>query len=55
MASRESEDQGDQCGPPSAKTRKLEGAASYKSKFNVDWKKEFDFITNVPGDPYRQV
>lgn len=38
---------------PPTKTRKLEGAASYRTKFSLDWKKEFDFITNVPGDPYR--
>lgn len=38
---------------PPTKTRKLEGAASYKTKFHRDWKKEFDFVTNIPGDPYR--
>ena len=38
---------------PPSKTRKLDGAASYRTKFNTDWKKEFDFITRVPGDPYR--
>ena len=36
--------------PP--KTRKLEGAASYRTKFRSEWKKDFNFITNVPGDPY---
>ena len=38
---------------PPSKSRKLDGAASYKTKFNQEWKKEFNFITNAPGDPYR--
>lgn len=38
---------------PPSKTRRLDGAASYRTKFKIDWKKEFDFITSIPGDPYR--
>lgn len=38
---------------PPAKSRKLDGAASYRTKFNPEWKKEFDFVAGVPGDPYR--
>ena len=49
----ESDEETSAAGPPLTKTRKLEGAASYRTKFNFDWKKEFDFINNVPGDPYR--
>ena len=39
--------------PPPSKTRKLDGAASYPTTFKSEWKKEFPFITNVVGDPYR--
>ena len=39
--------------PPKSKTRKFSGAASYATKFNPDWKKEFPYITSVPEDPYR--
>ena len=39
------------CSPP-AKTRKLDGAATYPSRFNSEWKKKFPFVTNVIGDPY---
>ena len=38
---------------PPTKTRKLAGSATYRTKFHPEWKKEFNFITNVPGDPYR--
>lgn len=39
--------------PSSKKARKLDGYAKYPTKFRSEWKKEFNFITNVPGDPYR--
>ena len=45
----ESDEETSAAGPPLTKTRKLRS----RTKFNFDWKKEFDFITNVPGDPYR--
>lgn len=52
MASSESGEESD-CDAIPTKSRKLDGAACYKTKFHCDWKKEFDFITNVAGDPYR--
>ena len=39
-------------GPPS-KFRKLQGAATYRHKYNSDWKKEFPFIDSVKGDLFR--
>ena len=50
----DSSDSDSDCSPP-AKTRKLDGAATYPSRFNSEWKKEFLFVTNVIGDPYRYV
>ena len=42
--------------PPEPKrSRKHCGAATYRAKFNPDWKKEFSFVTSVSQDPYRQV
>ena len=38
---------------PTSKTRKLDGAASYVTIFNPQWRKEFDLIAGVSGDPYR--
>ena len=35
------------------KMRKLDGAASYRTKFNSQWRKELDCIGGVPSDPYR--
>ena len=29
------------------------GAATYKTKFNRAWTKEFPFITSVPNEPHR--
>ena len=40
-------------GPPVSKRTKLSGAATYKTKFTEEWKKEFPFITSVHGDPFR--
>lgn len=43
-------------GPSSPKYRKkIQGAATYKSKFNPAWIKEFPFIGPVRGDIYRYV
>jgi len=43
-------------GPPEPKrSRKHSGAATYRTKFNPDWKKEFSFVTSVSKDPYRYV
>ena len=39
--------------PEPKKSRKLSGAATYKTNFNSAWIKEYPFITSVPGDPYR--
>lgn len=41
--------------PPPCKMsmRKFHGAATYKSKYNPAWKKEFPFIDSVSGDLYR--
>ena len=39
--------------PKPKKSRKLSGAATYKTKFNSAWIKEYPFVTSVPGDPYR--
>ena len=40
--------------PPKPKvSKKLLGAATYKTKFNPVWTKEYPFITSVSGDPYR--
>ena len=48
----ESEDR--QLTPPRPKkSKKLTGAATYKTKFNSAWIKDFPFITSVHGDPYR--
>ena len=41
--------------PPKFKMKKLTGAATYRTKFNQDWKKEFSFVKSVRGDPYRLV
>lgn len=42
--------------PPKSKhMKKLKGAATYRTKFNPDWKREFTFVSNVHGDPYRFV
>ena len=38
---------------PPFKVRKLQGAATYSCKYNSSWKKEFPFIGQVSGDPYR--
>ena len=40
-------------GPPVSKRTKLSGAATYKTKFKEEWKKEFPFINSVHGDPFR--
>lgn len=43
-------------GEPEAKrSRKWLGAATYRTKFNRVWTKEFPFITSVPKNPYRLV
>ena len=39
--------------PPLSKKKAIAGAATYKTKFKDDWKKEFPFISSVYGDPYR--
>ena len=39
--------------PRSKKVKKLTGAATYRTKFNPEWKREFSFVTSVHGDPYR--
>ena len=41
--------------PRPKKCRKLSGAATYKSRFNSAWIKEYPFITSVPGDPWRYI
>jgi len=42
--------------PPKPKmAKKLLGAATYKTKFNPSWTKEYSFITSVPSDPYRLI
>ena len=42
--------------PPKPKmAKKLLGAATYKTKFNLNWTKEYSFITSVPSDPYRLI
>ena len=38
---------------PLAKSRKFSGAAKYRTRFNVLWKREFPFIAAVRGDPFR--
>lgn len=39
--------------PKPKKKRKYSGAATYQTKFNPDWRKEFSFISAVSSDPYR--
>ncbi len=39
--------------PESKRSRKWSGAATYKTKFNRAWTKEFPFITSIHKDPYR--
>ena len=46
-------DESDQEEAPPSKVRKFHGAATYKSKYNSAWKKEFPFIDSVRGDMYR--
>ena len=42
--------------PPKPKmAKKLLGAATYDTKFNPNWTKEYSFITSVPSDPYRLI
>lgn len=43
----------DESVPPPKK--KYTGAARYQTKFNNEWKREFSFVTSVPGDLYRLV
>ena len=38
---------------PPTKMAKFKGAATYLTKFKNEWRKEFSFVTSVPGDPYR--
>ena len=53
-SSNESESAATSVSPPRPKKlRKLAGAATYKSRFNSAWIKEYPFITSVSGDPYR--
>ena len=42
-------------GEPESKRSKTKwsGAATYRTKFNRAWTKEFPFITSVLKDPYR--
>ena len=40
---------------PEPKRLRSGGAASYRTKFNPVWKKEFPFATSVPNDPYRSI
>lgn len=46
-------EEGELSPPRPKKTRKIAGAATYKTKVNPVWKKEFPFITSVTGDLYR--
>ena len=39
--------------PESKRSRKWSGAATYRTKFNQSWVKEFPFISAVHKDPYR--
>ena len=42
--------------PPESKQSrkpKYSGAATYRTKFNPEWKKEFPFIASISKDPYR--
>lgn len=39
--------------PPKQKKKAIAGAATYKTKFKDEWKKEFPCISSVFGDPYR--
>ena len=48
-----SESEHDLSPPKTKKAKKFTGAATYKTKFNLDWRKEFPFITSVQNDPYR--
>ena len=41
--------------PVSKRSRKLSGAATYRTKFNRAWTKDYPFISSVQNDPYRQV
>ena len=42
--------------PPAPKrSKKLSGAAMYKTRFNPAWIKQYPFLTSVPEDPYRYV
>ena len=34
-------------------SRKFSGAAKYRTRFNVLWKREFPFIAAVKGDPFK--
>ena len=34
-------------GPSASKKKRLQGAATYRSKFNPDWTKEFSFIVLI--------
>lgn len=52
--SEESDTDHETSGPPKPKrSRKYSGVATYQTKFNPSWKKEFPFITSVIKDPYR--
>ena len=40
-----------ECPPPMKQSQA--GAATYKTRFNAAWTKEFDFISSVRGDPHK--
>lgn len=46
-------DETENLSPPEEKSKKLSGAAKYRTKYRTLWKKEFPFIAAVPGDSYR--
>ncbi len=40
-------------GPPTKVMKSLRGAATYKTKFNVAWTKDFPFISPAKGEPHK--
>ena len=39
--------------PSAPKKSKYTGAYKYKTKFSADWKKSWQFISSVPGNPHQ--
>ena len=49
----DSEEEARRLQPPNKRKKAMTGAATYRTKFKNEWKKEFPWISSVSGDPHR--